>query len=72
MQGRLAALYGRAGSIVTTGTLFALAHGIGLGLPFHTLGGFYLCWLRARCDSLYPGMLMHMLYNGGLLVIYAS
>lgn|GEM_PF-2452685 len=72
VQGRLAALYGRTGSIVTTGALFALAHGVGIGFPFHVLGGFYLCWLRARCDSLYPGMLMHLLYNGGVLVIYGS
>jgi membrane protease YdiL (CAAX protease family) len=72
VQGRLAAMRGRNGSIVTTGALFALAHGVGFGFPFHVLGGFYLCWLRARCDSLYPGMLMHMLYNGALLAIYGS
>jgi membrane protease YdiL (CAAX protease family) len=65
-------MYGRNGSIVTTGALFAIAHGAGFGLPFQLMGGFYLCWLRARCDSLYPGMLMHFLYNGGLVLIYTA
>ena len=50
--------------------MFALAHGVGLGLPFHVGGGFYLCWLRARSGSLYPGMLLHFLYNGALVVIH--
>lgn len=72
VQGRIAALRGRTASIYTTGALFALAHGVGFGFPFHVGGGFYLCWLRARCDSLYPGMLMHLLYNGGVLAIYGA
>jgi len=72
VQGRVAAMHGRNGAILVTGTLFALAHGTGFFLPFHVAGGFYLCWLRARCDSLYPGMLMHLLYNGGLLLIHGS
>jgi membrane protease YdiL (CAAX protease family) len=72
VQGRLAALEGRTGSIVITGTLFALAHGVTLGLPFHAGGGFYLCWLRARCNSLYPCMLAHMVYNGSLLFLHGA
>lgn len=66
VQGRMSALYGRSGGILIAGTAFALAHGVTSGLPFHVGLGFYLCWLRARCGSLYPPMLVHLLYNGGL------
>jgi membrane protease YdiL (CAAX protease family) len=69
LQGRLAALLGRNQAIWATGAAFALAHGVTLGFPFHVTGGVYLCWLRARCDSLLPGMLLHMAYNATLVMI---
>jgi len=63
LQGRMSALYGRTGGILLTATAFGLAHGVA---PLPIAAGFYLCWMRARCGSLYPAMLVHLLYNGGL------
>ncbi|MFQ5844280.1 MAG: lysostaphin resistance A-like protein [Planctomycetota bacterium] len=68
LQGRLGAIHGRNGAILLQGAAFALAHGITIGLPFHFFGGFYLGWLRARSDSLYPCMLVHLVYNSTLVL----
>ncbi len=67
LQGRLSALYGRKMGLSMTAVMFALAHGVTLGFPFHVGIGFYLCSLRSRCGSLYPGIVMHFLYNGALI-----
>ena len=69
LQGRLAALHGRTGGILLSGIAFALAHGMTLGLPFHIAGGFYLGWLRVRSNSLYPCMLVHLVYNSTLVFV---
>ncbi len=69
LQGRLSALYGRVPGIIVTGAAFAIAHGITLGYPFHAALGMYLCWLRARSESLYPGIMLHFLYNGTLVLL---
>ena len=69
VQGRLTVLFGRSQGILITGLAFALAHGgITLAFPIHAGIGIYLCWLRARCGSLLPGMLLHFLYNTTLVV----
>ena len=68
LQGRLSVIYGRTGGILLSGVAFALAHGAGLGLPFHVTGGFYLGWLRARSKSLLPCMVTHLLYNSTLVL----
>lgn len=68
LQGRLGALYGRNSGILLQGIAFAFAHGVTFALPFHVFGGFYLGWLRARSDSLYPGMLLHFIYNATLVI----
>ena len=68
LQGRLSVLYGRTGGILLSGAAFALAHGTGLGLPFHMTGGFYLGWLRSRSNSLLPCILTHLLYNSTIVV----
>ncbi|MAG54934.1 MAG: hypothetical protein CMJ83_01455 [Planctomycetes bacterium] len=67
VQGRLNVLFGTKQSILVTGAAFALAHGMTLGLPIHIGLGWYLCWLRARCGSLLPGMMLHFLYNSTLV-----
>ncbi|MFQ5696395.1 MAG: lysostaphin resistance A-like protein, partial [Terriglobia bacterium] len=72
LQGRLSALYGRNGGILLQGIAFALAHGVTIGFPFHVFGGFYLGWLRARSRSLYPGMVVHLLYNATLVLSLAN
>ena len=68
LQGRLSALFGRRLGITMTAVAFALAHGVTAGFPFHVFLGFYLCWLRIRSKSLYPGMLLHFAYNTTLVV----
>lgn len=69
LQGRLAALLGENLGILATGSAFALAHGITTGFPFHMFLGLYLCWLRVRCHSLLPCMVLHFLYNSTLVIL---
>jgi membrane protease YdiL (CAAX protease family) len=68
-QGRVAALLGEKLGILVTGAAFATAHGITAGFLFHAFLGVYLCWLRVRSASLYPGMVNHFLYNSTLVVL---
>jgi sodium transport system permease protein len=56
--------YGQVLAIMATGLLFGLAHGLIEGLPILVALGIGLGWLRARTDSLYPGFLVHALFNG--------
>jgi membrane protease YdiL (CAAX protease family) len=71
LQGRLLALLGTRAGIAVTAAAFALCHGQPLVLPIHVGIGLYLSWLRLRSDSLLPGMLLHFLYNGALVVLSA-
>lgn len=68
LQGRLMALMGRIPGLLSTAMLFAAAHGISLGTPLHVAIGLYLGWLRDRCNSLWPGILLHFAYNGTLVL----
>ena len=72
IQGRLIGLLGGVGGILVTAILFTVAHGISLASPIHLLLGLILGFLRLRTGSLYPGMLLHGLYNGALIVLAAS
>ncbi|MEM6671202.1 MAG: type II CAAX endopeptidase family protein [Planctomycetota bacterium] len=69
LQGRLTALMGLVPGIVATAALFALAHGISAGSPLHISAGLVLGVLRVRSGSLLPGMLLHFLYNGTLVLL---
>jgi membrane protease YdiL (CAAX protease family) len=64
IQGRLSRLLGVGAGIVVSGAAFGLAHGVTLALPLHVGLGFYLGWLRVRSQSLLPGMVLHIVYNG--------
>lgn len=68
LQGRLLALLGERAGVVTTAIAFAVCHGMPLALPIHFALGLYLGWLRLRAGTLLPGMLMHFVYNGTLVV----
>jgi membrane protease YdiL (CAAX protease family) len=59
---------GAVPSIAITGLTFGLAHGLVLGLPVLTIFGITLGWLRWRTGSVYPGMVVHGLFNGAALV----
>jgi membrane protease YdiL (CAAX protease family) len=68
LQGRLGALFGTTTALLVTGAAFAWAHGVTMGFPIHLGLGLYLCWLRARSQSLIPGMCLHALYNGTIVL----
>jgi membrane protease YdiL (CAAX protease family) len=55
--------YGRWPAILTVGLLFGLAHGLIVSLPVIVGFGCVLTWIRARTDSVYPGMLLHASFN---------
>ena len=47
----------------------AAAMPVTYAFPIHLAIGPYLCWLRQRSGSLLPGMMVHVLYNGSLVVV---
>lgn len=69
LQGRLMALLGAGQGLLVTAAAFAICHTSPPVLIIHISLGLYLGWLRHRSDSLLPGMLMHFLYNGTLVLM---
>jgi membrane protease YdiL (CAAX protease family) len=65
----LLARYGRWTAIIGTGLLFALAHGLVNAFPLLAAFGIGLAYLRSRVDSVYPGMIVHGLFNAIALII---
>ena len=61
--------FGRWTAIVLVGLLFALAHGLVDAFPFLAAFGAMLGYLRSRVDSVYPGMIVHGLFNATALVV---
>jgi membrane protease YdiL (CAAX protease family) len=68
----LLARYGRWVAIVGTGLAFALAHGLVDAFPLLAAFGFGLAYLRSRVDSVYPGMIVHGLFNAIALTVAVS
>ncbi|HLY93847.1 MAG TPA: CPBP family intramembrane glutamic endopeptidase [Gaiellaceae bacterium] len=60
----LLAFLGRWPAIVLTGVAFGAAHGLVEALLILVPFGIGLAWLRDRTNSVYPGMLVHGLFNG--------
>ena len=60
--------YGRPLAIVVVGIAFGLAHGLVEALPVLAAFGMLLTWLRAKTDSVIPGMIVHALFNSIALV----
>jgi membrane protease YdiL (CAAX protease family) len=56
-------------AVVVTAVLFGLSHGLVEGLPVLTVFGLGIGWLRARTGSVYPGMLVHGVFNALALVL---
>ena len=56
-------------AIVCIGVLFAIWHGLVQALPVLFVFGAGLAWLRSRTGSVYPGMILHMLFNGLALLL---
>jgi membrane protease YdiL (CAAX protease family) len=61
--------HGQLLAIVATGVLFGLAHGLIEALPVLVALGLGLAYLRARTDSLYPGYIVHALFNAIALTV---
>jgi membrane protease YdiL (CAAX protease family) len=64
--------YGRWTAIVLVGIAFALAHGLVEAFPFLAAFGAGLAYLRSRVDSVYPGMIVHGLFNSVALTVAVS
>jgi membrane protease YdiL (CAAX protease family) len=60
--------YGEWTAILVTGLLFGVAHGLVEALPFLVAFGIGLAYLRSRADSVYPGMIVHGLFNASALI----
>ena len=68
----LLARYGRWLAIIGTGVAFGLAHGLVNAFPFLAAFGIGLGYLRSRVDSVYPGMIVHGLFNAVALTVAVS
>jgi hypothetical protein len=55
--------FGQWPAIATVGVLFGLSHGLLVSLPVIAAFGCILAYVRARTDSIYPGMLLHASFN---------
>jgi membrane protease YdiL (CAAX protease family) len=54
---------GRWPAIVLVGILFGLAHGLIVSLPVIAAFGMVLAWIRSATRSVFPGMVLHSLFN---------
>jgi len=59
-------------TVLVTGVAFGLAHGLVLGLPVLAIFGITLGWLRRQTGSVYPGMIVHALFNALALAAAVS
>lgn len=60
---RLLERFGDRSAIFLTGAAFALSHGLLGFLPATAVFGIGLGFLRSRTGSLYPGLVLHVLFN---------
>jgi membrane protease YdiL (CAAX protease family) len=61
--------FGQYPAIVIVGLAFALVHGLVAGFAVIAVFGAGLAFLRAKTDSIYPGMLLHASFNAMGLAI---
>jgi membrane protease YdiL (CAAX protease family) len=64
--------YGRWTAIVLVGIAFGAAHGLVEAFPFLAAFGAGLAYLRSRVDSVYPGMIVHGVFNAVALAVAVS
>jgi membrane protease YdiL (CAAX protease family) len=65
----LLARFGRWPTILAIGVLFGIWHGLVQALPVLFTFGAGLAYLRSRTNSVYPGMALHMAFNGLALLL---
>jgi membrane protease YdiL (CAAX protease family) len=68
----LLSFLGRWPAIAAVGLTFGLVHGLVEGLPILALFGGTLAWIRARTDSVVPGMIVHGAFNAIALIAAVS
>lgn len=61
--------HGRAAAIIGTALLFGLAHGLLLALPVLVAFGLGLAWIRSRTGSVFPGIVLHGLFNAAAVLL---
>jgi len=64
--------FGKWTAIILVGVAFGLAHGLVEAFPFLAALGAGLAYLRSRVDSVYPGMVIHGLFNATALIVAVS
>jgi membrane protease YdiL (CAAX protease family) len=65
----LLAPLGQWTAVLWVGLAFGLAHGLIEGLPILIVFGAGLALLRARTDSVYPGIVVHSAFNAVALIV---
>jgi membrane protease YdiL (CAAX protease family) len=60
--------FGRRAAIVLVGVAFGVAHGLVEALPPLVVFGMCLAYIRSRTGSVYPGIILHALYNSVVLL----
>ena len=66
---RLLERYGETFAVLAIGLAFALWHGLLDALPVLFVFGAGLAYLRARTESVYPGMILHAAFNALALTV---
>jgi membrane protease YdiL (CAAX protease family) len=61
--------FGHTAAIVVIGIMFGLWHGLIEALPVLVVFGTGLAFLRSRTDSVYPGMVLHAVFNASALLL---
>ena len=69
---RLLSRFGPRIALVGTAVAFGLIHGFLFALPIFVIVGLSLGWLRMRTGSVYPGMLMHGVFNSAATILAVS
>jgi hypothetical protein len=60
--------FGRWPAILGVGLVFGLSHGLVTSLPVIVAFGCVLAWIRSETGSVFPGMVLHGLFNLTALV----
>jgi len=55
--------FGRWPAILLVGVIFGLSHGLLVSLPILVVFGSALAWIRSRTGSVWPGMVLHGVFN---------
>jgi membrane protease YdiL (CAAX protease family) len=61
--------FGRWPAILLVGLLFGLFHGLVISLPVLAGFGCVLAWIRSKTQSVFPGMVVHGLFNLIALIV---